>query len=993
MYFVCIQWIHVSESIKSYKLCWSKELPVFRRTVTILLVILICSGPASAVIKDIGTPFIRNFSKSDYGAGTQSWAIAQDLKGFIYFANNDGLLGYDGVQWQVYRMPNLSVVRSVYIDYTGVIFIGAYNDIGKMVYSENGKMTFRSLRDLIPEDYRNFDDVWNICSFRNRIVFQSYYAAYFYREGSPMSVLQAPSRFQSSYNVGGRLIFNDDEKGLMEYDGNELVVLTGCNELIGQAVASVLPFGSGNEILICTQGKGVFIHDGTKLRKWDIPLNESLIKNQIFSATVLHDNYYALGTILDGVIIIDRNGKPVQHINKKKGLQNNTILDLFSDRAGNLWLALDNGIDYITVNSPVTFIQDPVGFGAGYAAVIYEGRLYLGTNQGLYTRDWDNNESEGSFTMIPGTYGQVWYLGVHNGILLCGHNKGTYIVSGERAELINDIPGGWKYLELKHFPGYMIGGTYSGIILFRWDQGTWKFVRQISGFNESFRMFEEDDQGNIWMSHGFKGIFRVRLSDDLETVTDSRFYTVADGLPSNYYLSVFKIKGKIVIASSTGVYEYVPGDDRFVFSVYFNQLLSPLVNISYLMEDQAGNIWYVSDNRTGVFRLQEDYSYQHVTVPFILLSGRFIHGFELIYPYSPDHLLFGLEDGFAHYAPQEFYTSYQEFSAYITRAEALQQDSVFYYGQGLNLSPGKKSDYAFPHKDNGFRFTFTSPVYDNAGNTEYCYRLLGLDEQWSQWSRSYMKEYTNLPDGKYSFQVKARNQLGKESLPDSLEFKVLHPWYKSVPAFIAYLVFVLCMTLLLTWITNRRIETSKKRERLENKRIYEEKEQEYIKQALLAEKEIIRIKNENLNAEMILRDKELANQAMSMVRKNDFLLRLREELNELIIYCHDQAIGDKVLGLVSRISREVDSNKQREVFESAFDEVHEDFMNRLKAKYPTLTPTERRLCAYIKMNITTKEIAPLLNISVRGVEICRYRVRKKMGITRNTNLTGLLQDL
>ncbi len=985
--------IHVSECIKSHKLYRNNGGGMLKKIATAFLMIMIICGLATAEVKDIGTPFIRNFTKSDYRAGTQSWAIAQDLKGFIYFANNDGLLVYDGVQWQVYRMPNLSMVRSVYIDYTGEVYVGGYNDIGRMAYSENGEMAFRSFRELIPEEYRNFDDVWNIFSYRNRIVFQSYNAAYFYAEDSPVFVVPAPSRFQSSYNVGGRLIFNDDEKGLLEYDGNKLNELEGCSELTGQAIWSVLPFNAGNEILICTLGKGLYIHDGKSLRKWNIPVNEILIKDQIFSATILHEKYYALGTILDGVIIIDREGNLVQHINRKKGLQNNTVLDLFSDRAGNLWLALDNGIDYVTVNSPVTFIRDPEGFGAGYASVIHDGRIYLGTNQGLYVSKWNNNGSGNNFAMIPGTYGQVWYLGVHNGVLICGHNNGTYVITGEKATLINKISGGWKYLELKHFPGYMIGGTYSGIILFRWEQGAWKFVRQITGFNESFRVFEEDNQGSLWMSHGFKGIFRVRLNDDLESISDSRFYTVADGLPSNYYLSLFKIRGKIIVASETGIYEYEPGDDRFVYSVYFNQLLSPLVSISYLREDQAGNIWYVSENRTGVFRLQEDFSYQNVTTPFILLSGKFIHGFESIYTYSPEHLFFGLEEGFAHYAPQNFFSSYQEFSAYITRAEALNQDSVFYYGKGLNLSSGRESNFKFPYKDNNFRFTFSSPVYDNAGNTEYSCRLSGFEERWSQWSRSYSKEYSNLHDGRYSFQVKARNQLGIESLPDSLEFVVLHPWYKSVTAFIGYAVLALTLILLLTWIINRRIEASNKRERLNNQRIYEAKEQEYIQQALQTEKEIIRIKNENLNAEMILRDKELANEAMNLVRKNEFLLEMKEELTDLKMYCFDNSVGEKILHIVARINKEVDSNKQREIFDKAFDEVHEDFMNRLKAKYPSLTPTELRLCAYLKMNISTKEIAPLMNISVRGVEICRYRVRKKMDIARNTNLTGLLLDL
>ena len=201
------------------------------------------------------------------------------------------------------------------------------------------------------------------------------------------------------------------------------------------------------------------------------------------------------------------------------------------------------------------------------------------------------------------------------------------------------------------------------------------------------------------------------------------------------------------------------------------------------------------------------------------------------------------------------------------------------------------------------------------------------------------------------------------------------------------------LILLAAWLFNRRMEITRRRERIDNQRIYEAKEQEYIRQALQSEKELIRIKNESLNAEMIMRDKELANQAMNLLRKNEFLQKLKEELQNLKIQCQDETVGSRILQIISRLNREVDSNKQREVFERAFDEVHEEFLGRLKSKYPALTPTELRMCAFLKMNISTKEIAPLMNISVRGVEICRYRVRKKMGISRDTNLAGMLVNI
>ena len=145
-----------------------------RRIVFLFFLGLILPVISFAEIKKIGTPFIRNFAKREYKAGTQNWSIAQDKRGFIYFANNEGLLMYDGNQWQTYKMPNSSIVRAIFVDKSGDIYVGAYNELGKMVSLPNGKMVFKSLKKYIPEAYQNFDDIWSVFSYENKIIYQSY---------------------------------------------------------------------------------------------------------------------------------------------------------------------------------------------------------------------------------------------------------------------------------------------------------------------------------------------------------------------------------------------------------------------------------------------------------------------------------------------------------------------------------------------------------------------------------------------------------------------------------------------------------------------------------------------------------------------------------------------------------------------------------------------------------------------------------------------------
>ena len=949
-------------------------------------------------IKNIGIPFIRNFPKSEYKAGTQNWSIAQDQRGFMYFANNEGLVAFDGIEWQLYKMPNSSITRSVYIGENKNIYIGAYNELGKMMFGVNGKLEYKSLKKYIPAEYQNFDDIWNITSFEGKIVFQSYSGAFFYDNDTSFIVIKAPVRFQNSYKVNEKLYFNDIEKGLFELVSGKLVSLTGCQNLNGEEICSILPFAGGDELLICTLTKGVFIFNGKQLVEWNVPVNEYLKTNQIFSAILLQDHYYAFGTIQDGIIIINPRGEIIQHINRKKGLQNNTVLKVFADRSGDLWLGLDNGIDYININSPITFLKQSEGIGTGYTSIIHQGKLYLGTNQGLFVKDWDISNQNSSLKMIPNTSGQVWYLGVHDGVLICGHNNGTFVIVGETARQISKIPGGWKYHILKRFPNYLIGGTYSGMILFKKENGSWNFVGKVKGFDESFRVFEEDSEGNIWMSHGFKGIYKINFGNDLESVRSFRYFTSGDGLPTNYNLNVFKIKDQIIFTTNVGIYQYNSQNERFEKSVYFNQLLSPITDFSYLKEDKNGNIWYVawyqSSNKAGVFRIQEGGRFQHVTSPFILLNSKFISGFESVYPFSDDHLFFGTEDGFAHYSPTAHFRFNPEFSTFITKALASNIDSTFYYGNNHRTGDlPVLGQYTFRYPKNAFKFYFSSPIYENPESVEYSFKLLGLNNDWSVWSSSSSVEFALLPEGNYIFSVKARNSLGVESNVDELPFTVKPPWYRSTLAIMGYVILFTIFALLSVWFFIKRIEISRRKERLKHLKSYRQKERDYIQQVSLSEKKIIKLKNDKLKSEMIHRDKELANQTMDLIRKNKFLAKIKEELEKIKMSSTDELLKEKISSLIGKIDKDIDHNKQWEVFETAFDDVHEDFLNRLKSRFPTLTPKELRLCAYLRMNISTKEIAPLMNISIRGVEICRYRVRKKLNIDRDTNLTSLIIDL
>jgi DNA-binding CsgD family transcriptional regulator len=222
---------------------------------------------------------------------------------------------------------------------------------------------------------------------------------------------------------------------------------------------------------------------------------------------------------------------------------------------------------------------------------------------------------------------------------------------------------------------------------------------------------------------------------------------------------------------------------------------------------------------------------------------------------------------------------------------------------------------------------------------------------------------------------------------------VLPPWYLTIYAWIIYVLIAFCMLYLGYRFFLRSMEKSRLKEKEKQKDKFRQREQQLKEEALFTEKELIRLRNEKLNLEMIHKEKELANSSMLIIQKNEILHKLKDELVKIKNALNDDQLKTDLNTTLKRIGKEIDNEKQWQVFNTHVEQVHEDLFKKLKSQYPGLTPRELSLCAYLRMNISSKEIATLMNISTRGVEIGRYRIRKKLGLDRNANLTDFMLRL
>jgi DNA-binding CsgD family transcriptional regulator len=961
--------------------------PVINKLFCTLILILL---PGNLHAQRYGLPGIHNFTRSEYCGGTQNWAVAQASNGMMYFGNNNGLVEYDGAHWTVYRDMEL-VVRSICID-NNRIYVGAFNKFGYYEANINGTLKYHSLLPLINGQISDFDEIWRIHKTSFGIVFQSFKAIFIYNQGK-IDVVKPPSKFHFSYYVNGILWVCDEVQGLMQYREGKVRNIPDGNSLAGIQIWTILPLND-DQVILGTAKNGIFKYDGEKLTVWDKPVNALMKKYQIFSGALIDKKYYAFGTIQNGLIISDSAGQVIFEINKERGLANNTVLCVGNDQEGNIWLGLDNGISVIHNKSSLTFIQNYFNIGSGYASALFGENLYLGTNQGLFYVRWSDFinplKKKEDFHLIEGTEGQVWSLTVIDNTLLCGHNLGVFQVLDKNAVKISSVPGGWNIIRFDRNPSLLIVGNYVGLSVLEKRGAMWSFRNKLSGYDQSSHYLEQDSKGYIWISHGYKGLFRVKPDDDLQVAKEIRFYNSINGLPADQGNTLFKLKSGIAVGTKEGIFRYNETNDKFDPDVQLNQLFPDIKQIEYLVQDSANNIWYYNKQKPGVLRFQEDGTYTNITAPFVELSGMVIPAFGHVNAMNANNVLIGLEGGFAHYNSTQFKQYSFQPVVYISKLQSGDTSEGTYHYNSTFMS--QEVVPRFRYVNNTIGISYSASQYAEQG-VSFQFKLDGFDKDWSPWSLKNSKEYTNLPAGEYTFNLKVLTLQGKITPVLKYRFIILRPWYGTIYAWMVYgLIFIFMLFLAYRFFLSS-MEKSRLKEKEVQKDKYRQREQQLKEEALFTEKEIIRLRNEKLNLEMIHKEKELANSTMLIIQKNEILHKLKNELSKIKNQLADEHLKNDLNSTIKRIGKEIDNEKEWHVFNTHVEQVHEDLFKKLKATYPSLTPRELSLCAYLRMNISSKEIATLMNISTRGVEIGRYRIRKKLDLDRNANLTDFMMTL
>lgn len=891
-------------------------------------------------------PFVENYNKANYQGDNQTWNVVQGSDDAMYFANNHYLLRYDGVKWEKNMLPNKTIIRSIYV-VGDKIYSGSYKEFGYWL-RKNGKMNYVSISrgKAVFDDIEN-EEIWKIFEFNKIIYFQSFNAIYHY-DGSSIKKIKLPFLISYCYPIGNQVLIASVSSGVYRMLDSGIEKVEGWDILENNVIHDIEKFQ--NKTYFFTKKNGVYVEENGVLNSWKNPLNETLKTANINVAHFLKNNKIAIGTSSRGIYIYDFDTNSHINIDRNNALMNNSILSIGLDNENDLWLGLDNGIAHIEINSPTAIFSDNSGtLGSVYSVVKTDKGYLMASNHGVFK--YENN----IFSLIPNSEGQAWNISKINKKYIIGHNEGTYIYENNVFSKLNNINGGWNLVK-SNVNEWYLQTSYSGIVIYKnaKDFSNNIFVK---GILKPIKYAAQDKKNEIWAADNYRGLYRINYNDAFETTNVENITQKSKENINDFGVKIFEFRNEILFLINKTWYTYNSISNQLVKNDLFNSNFGNTSDIVKIDEDhflvlQEGLLYQFDAEGNNFIRnlIQEKY-----------YKGKIINDNLRIFKNGGSYLL-NLDDGFI--------------SLQLKRKTAVKPKiKIEAFNDDNLVANDSKIKY-----NSELLINVISGIY---GSTKpSLFYKLDKSAVYSSVA-SGLIVLNNLDSGSHSLIIYNHDGATYNRV-SSFAFYVAMPWYFSFWMLLLYLVLI--GSILLVYYRWNKMRYAQKLKLQEEELKHQKK---ILEIELKAENELNSQEYEKHILELELQSKssEVTGKSLSIAKQSEMIESIQGILDREIDL-------NKVKSEINKTIKINAVNKHEwETFETNLNQIHNEFIIKLTKKYTELTPKDIKLCVYLKMNLSSKEIAPMMNISYRGVELHRYRLRKKLQLVQDDNLSRFLLSL
>jgi serine phosphatase RsbU (regulator of sigma subunit)/ligand-binding sensor domain-containing protein len=767
---------------------------------------------------------VINFQPLQTRSHPQNWDITQDNRGILYFANNDGVLEFDGIDWRTIKFNN-NVVRSLDVDEKGIVYVGLEpEEFGFLEPDNIGNLKFTSLSALLDSRYTMTGGIEMIKATKDGVFFQSNNYLFFWN-GQSFNIWEPENSYHTVHYVNNQLFVRDEGIGLKVLKDGKFNLIKNGERFADKAIADIIPFNEDALIITTTNGffriKFSSDQDIEPIRHFN-ELDNFLAENIITCAIRINDSKFAIGTQGSGVVIFNQKNDQFNVIDNTSGLQAEAVNNMYLDKQNNLWLALNKGLSAFHAESPLTFF----GYNTGIKETVegitrYNNRLFISTHLGIKYLDKFRNEEKyikNSFYGLNFIEGfrsiekfdeaafalTEFKINKENMLLAAGFN-GVYSINKDfKPNLIKECYP-WFLKQSKKIPNRVIIANDDGISSIYRRNSKWIYESYLDSIDANCRSITEDSDGNIWVGGDINGnLFKLKYKNNKAfSVPEVSHFDTLSGLPDGPVIPVI-IDGKLMTGTTKGIYKFDAEDQTFILdSVFFRAFGNEFVDIHRINPDYSGKIWcdiYLKNE--GYYQLgylekvKEDYTW--VFAPFNSFSKGIIHA---IFHEENGITWLGGPDGLYRYDSSVKKNYNIEFQALIRKIKAG-EDSILFNGNFVDENNHlidhqiKKFIPILKYKLNTINFTFSAQINEDESPVEFSHYLEGFESKWSSWGTDNFASYTNLSERTYTFHVKARNMYGFESKESSYTFTIKPPWFRTIPA---YLLFLISLTALI-WL-------------------------------------------------------------------------------------------------------------------------------------------------------------------------------------------------
>jgi len=888
-------------------------------------------------------PFIENYTKADYKGDNQNWAVVQGNDGAMYFANNRFLIRYNGVIWEKYALPNKTIIRSVYVD-GNKVYTGSYTEFG-FWQRTNGVMRYTSLskgKNLFSGNSNN-EEIWKIFKSDSTLYFQSFNELFIY-EGKTIRKVRIPFQISYCFQVSGKIYAASVKNGVYLFKDNQFLKMEQWNILENKIIHGIEKHNS--QIYVFTQKDGVFVEKKGLLQAWDSELNEQLKKESIITAKSIDDSTLVIGTSLNGVYVLQTNKNKISNINRNNALNNNSVLSITTDKERNLWLGLDNGIAHIEINSPISIFADNTGvLGSVYALQPNGAGYLLGTNHGVF--DWQNKKLKA----VSNSQGQVWDIQKVYNKFIIGHNDGTFIYEKGIYYQANDVSGGWK-LYKSDIDNRYYQSNYSGIIMYKNILDLQNYER-VENVNKPIKNIAQNKPNELWAVDNYRSLFKISFSNNFKTNVVENI-SHKNGLFNDFGVKIFHFKNELLFYINSEWYQYNSISEKLEKNKLFSDNFNAITDI---ISVDTNNFVVVKDNLFYLINYSNQKFYWK-GIPQKYYEGKIINQDTKAIKVGKS-LLLNMDDGFL-----KLDVIAENADNHNIKVEGFYDGKIITdgtelaYNQSIELHV-VSNKYGFNRPKLFYKLKNKKDFLPIEKNKIVLSNLLSGQQVVSIY---FFDGNQYISTANYSFQVS-------------------NPWYFSFWMVLLYFILIaLIFYLYYKWNNIRYLEKLKRKEEEFNhlNQIEQlEKETENKLKIQEYEKHILEIQVQTKSSEVAGKSLSIAKQS-EMIESIEHILSTENDTNQL----------------KSKIKKAIKSNSinknEWQIFEKNLMKSHEDFVHNLTQVYGNLTSKDIKLCIYLRMNLASKEIAPLMNISYRGVELHRYRLRKKLNISKDENLTNIM---